>query len=241
MGLERLREVYRIDGERQVLITEVTRMSGGLICAAGLDIHVGTMVRPLQGNGTNWEEAEWVTTGYMHVGNVLSFVSADQGHPDYPHASEDFRVSQVKCLGQVSQHDLYEACHETAYEDMESIFDGNLIENKYVVAGTCCRSLGCIMLPRRKIKIQESYGKIQVSYLDKNSIWHNLKITDLVTKNYEEIDAGMEALKNRLACSSVIQPIVLRLGLARPWAGTNSDYNPKRCYVQANGIIFPDQ
>ena len=45
-------------GDRQVLITEVTRMTGGIVCVAGLDVATGRMVRPLQVDGSNWEEAK---------------------------------------------------------------------------------------------------------------------------------------------------------------------------------------
>lgn len=164
MGLESLRARHHIEGERQVIVTEVTRMTGGQVCVAALDVHAGTMVRPLQVDGSNWEEAKWVDTGYMVPGNVLSLVPATPGHSAFPHASEDFRVATVRLLEERASDDLYQACTETADPNVEAIFDGSLMEGKFVIADTECRSLGCIMLPRHKLKVSEFYGKAQVSY-----------------------------------------------------------------------------
>ena len=213
-------------------------MSGGLVCVAALDIHAGTMVRPLQGDGSNWEEAKWVSTGYMVVGHVLSLEPAPSGHPAYPHASEDYRVATVRSLALASADDLYEACRETADDHVESIFGGALVDGKYVVADQKCRSLGCVMVPRGKLKASEFYGKVQISYRDAQSVWHNFPVTELTTKNVGGPDAGAAALNARLAASSFFKPVALRLGLARAWDGGNQAYDPKRCYLQANGIIL---
>ena len=237
MGLDSLSARHQIAGERQVIVTEVTRMSGGLVCVAALDVHSGTMVRPLQGDGSNWEEAKWVDTGYMVPGNVLSLVPADPGHPAYPHASEDFRVATVRSLEQGAFVDLYQVCTETADASVEAIFDGALMEGKYVVAGTECRSLGCLMLPRNKLRVSEYYGKVQVSYQDSSHTWHNFRVTDLAIKNAGDAAAGVAALSEKIAASSYFRPLALRLGLARAWDGGDKGYDPKRCFLQLNGLV----
>lgn len=78
----------------------------------------------------------------------------------YPHANEDFRVSWVTSIGAASPTDLYDACLKTVDKDVESIFDDNLLDRKYVLADTQCRSLGCIMLPCRNIRVHEYYKKV---------------------------------------------------------------------------------
>lgn len=239
MGLKSLSATYKVTDERQVLITEVTRMSGGLVCVAAIDIHAGTMVRPLQGDGSNWEEAKWVAGGYMLVGNILSLAPAASGNPDYPHATEDFRVASVRSLGSSSAAELYEACKETADGSIEAIFGGALTEGKYVVAGSQCRSLGCIMLSRGALKASEYYNKVQVSYKDSSGSWHNLPVTELATKNAGDAATGATALAARLKKANFFKPIALRIGLARAWDGGEQGYSPKRCYVQLNGIIVP--
>lgn len=239
MGLDRLSAQYVVDGERQVLVTEVTRMTGGQVCVAALDLHSRTMVRPLSPSGTNWDEAEWVAKGYMLVGNVISLIAAEAGTPVYPHATEDFRVSRVTFLGTSSASDLYEACQETADASEGVLFGGALEEGKYVIAGTHCRSLGCIMMPRGKLKASEFYGKVQISYRDIFGAWHNYPVTELATKSYGDAVAGADALNARLNACSPIKSVALRLGLARAWDGGEKGYDPKRCYLQLNGLILP--
>lgn len=241
MGLENLSAQHKIEGERQVVVTEVTRMSAGLVCVAALDIHAGTMVRPLQPDGSNWEEPKWVAKGYMVVGNVLSLVPAAAGQSAYPHASEDFRVKTIRRLGTSAPGDLYEACQQTADASVDGLFDNSVEDNKYIVAGTHCRSLGCIMLPRTSLRIAEFYGKVQASYQDRLGTWHNFPVTDLATKNADSPEAGAAALNTRLAASNFFKPVALRLGLARAWDGGDKGYDPKRCYIQLNGLITSNQ
>ena len=35
------------------------------------------------------------------------------------------------------------------------------------------------------------------------------------------------------------QPIILRIGVSRGYAGKANEFNPKRCYAQLNGVIRP--
>lgn len=239
MTLKALSSRYKVEYERQIVVTEVTRMTGGLVCVAGLDIHSGTMVRPLQPDGSNWEEPKWVTRGFMVVGNILSLVPAPEGTSAYPHANEDYRVKTVSILGTASTDELYTASQETADASVDSLFNRSVEDEKYVVADTKCRSLGCIMVSRSKLKASEFYGKVQVSYRDHIGTWHNFPVTDLITKSFADPTAGAAALNAKITSGNYFKPIALRLGLARAWDGGDKGYNPKRCYLQLNGLIIP--
>jgi len=234
MILSELADEYTIDGERTVLITEVTRMSGGRVCVAAIDVHSGDMVRPLQPLGANWEEDKWVNKGFMKVGNVLALRSAAQGKSDYPHATEDYRVAHVRLLGDVDTADLYAACVETADANIKEIFSDEVEDNKYVEAKTECRSLGCVIVPKNRLNLSVSYGKVHVNMRFSAFDWYSPSVTELGLKAISADDAK-EVLKDRIAAA--VEPVAVRLGLARAWAGTDGSYNPKRCYLQVNGII----
>ncbi len=90
-----------------------------------------------------------------------------------------------------------------------------------------------------KLKIESYYDKTQVSFRDRWGTWHNLKVTELWTKNQGGVDAGTSALLGRVS-DVRFGKVILRLGLARAWAGTDGAYEPKRCYLQLNGIILPN-
>lgn len=234
MSLADLAGKYPADETRHILVTEVTRMSGGRVCVAGLDIHNGTMVRPLQPSGANWEEAKWVPK-FMKVGNLLSLEPAAKGTSDYPHRTEDYRVSKVTRLEEVSAEQLYEACLETADGSIDDIFDGELHDDKYIDDKTECRSLGCVIVPKNKLTANVSYDKPHLNMHLGGFDWYNPSITELGLRSVPAENAQNQ-LQARIAAATKAPAI--RLGLARAWAGKGENtYDPKRCYLQINGII----
>lgn len=234
MSLADLAAKYAADAERHVLVTEVTRMSGGRVCVAGIDIHGGSMVRPLQPSGANWEENKWVP-GYMKVGNLLAFEPAAKGNSDFPHRTEDFRVAKVTLLEEVSAAQLYEACADTADDSIDDIFDGELKEDKYIDDKTECRSLGCVIVPKNKLMVNVSFDKPHLNMNLGGFDWYNPSITELGLRSIPA-EAARAQLQERIAGATKAPAI--RLGLARAWAGpVNHTYDPKRCYMQVNGII----
>ena len=237
MTLEKLKKEHRVPGERLVLITDVTRMSGNQVCVAGIDVENKVMVRPLTPDGLNWDEGEWVKEGFYEVGNLVSFRSAPAGNAAYPHANEDYRVSFVTPVEKASLIDLYSACVETSDNSADSIFNGQLVDNKYVIANSICRSLGCILVNRDDLRVSDYYGKVQISYRDACGRWYNFPVTELWTKKHGDSAVAAPALENRLnGCNGAV---VLRIGLARAWDGGSQAFDPKRCYVQVNGLILP--
>ena len=238
MSLEHLKKKFPPnENTRQVLITETTRMSGDIVCVAGIDINSGAMVRPLQGNGANWEEAKWVDKGFMVVGNVLSLTPAQSKSVSFPHATEDFRVKSVGVHGKASEAELFGACIETSNDDIDTLFQNSLVELKYTPDGTKCPSLGGFRVSASKLRAESSYKKLKVIYTAPQGNRHYLSVTDLEIKAMEAI-AGVMKL-NQLFSKVGHDQVVLRLGLARGWAGAKNEYDPKRCFLQLNGIVFP--
>lgn len=220
---------------RKIVISEVTRMTGGLVCVAGIDLRTGGMVRPLQPGGNNWEEEAWVNDGHFAPGNVIGLEAAQMGHRGLPHAHEDFFVSRVSLLGSVTQAELFSACNETADVDIHTVIGEDLIDNKYVVEGSACRSLFCVIQPVRSLRLSDRYEKIQLSFPSEYG-WYNLPVTDLKAKEAGDATAGVENLQTRIDAAA--SHVAIRLGLAREWDGhPHHNYDPKRCYLQVNGIV----
>lgn len=219
------------------MITEVTRMSGGLVCVAGIDLDTHRIVRPLQEDGSNWDEAQWVAGGYMHVGAILDLEPAAQGNPAFPHASEDWRVATVAIVATASPEDLYDACVETADGSLDAIFGNMIVDGRYIIADTRCRSLGCVIIDADALRTSGQFNKVQLSYRSDDGDWVNLPVTELQTKAYADSEAGAAALAARIA--AVDGPVTLRIGLGRAWDGGDQNFDPKRCYIQLNGIVLP--
>ena len=224
-------------GDRQVLITEVTRMTGGIVCVAGLDVATGKMVRPLQPDGSNWDEATWVKPGYFLVGNIVGLTPTATAAPaHFPHATEDFRCAHVTPLAVATDTQLYRACVETADTDIDPLFDNQVVTGKYVVDGTQCRSLGCVLVDADALRLTVPYDKVQVSWQDPSHGWHNLPVTELAIRT-PDADIGLGLLRSRLL--HVTGDVALRVGLGRGWEGKDGSFDPKRCYLQLNGLIVP--
>ncbi len=224
-------------GDRQILITEVTRMTGDKVCVAGLDVATGKMVRPLKPDGSNWEEAEWVQTDYLRVGNIVGLTPASpSASSHFPHATEDFRCSHVTGLAVATPTQLYHACVESADPDIDTLFANQVVGGKYVVDGTRCRSLGCVMVDAASLRLEVPFDKVQVSWQDAAGAWHNLSVTELPIRS-PDADVGLRLLRARLL--HVTGDVALRIGLARGWNGGAANHNPLRCYLQLNGLIVP--
>jgi hypothetical protein len=205
-------------GEQKILVTEVTRMKGGMVCVAGLDLNSRKMVRPLQVGGQNWEEDVWVESGYMVVGNRLTLKPAPPGDSAPPHATEDLRVATVDKLESATPEELYTACLETADPSIEAIFNGELVENRYVLENADCRSLGCIMVQASALRFRAPFdNKVEAAYRDDRGVWHNLPVTALEVKKLTTSAAGAAALEDRLARIDGL--VALRIGLARAFEG----------------------
>ncbi|WP_423143031.1 dual OB domain-containing protein [Parablastomonas sp. CN1-191] len=209
-------------------------MTGGLVCVAGIDLASGAMVRPLKTDGTNWEEEKWVNGGYMVVGNVLNLEPGNTPHRSFPHAHEDFFVLTVGVAGEATNTELFSACNATASVSVASVLDPHIMAKKYVNAGSECRSLFCVVQPKHSIKLSDKFEKIQLSFPCYDG-WYNLPVTDLAARSAGDPTAGVENLRGRIDGAS--SHIAVRLGLAREWDGPNHDYDPKRCYLQVNGVI----
>ncbi len=133
--------------------------------------------------------------------------------------------------------ELYRLCEGTADRDLANLFSGHLAEEKYVVAKTPCRSLGCLLVPRHQLRAEVSFDKPKLRYTDNWRQRHYLPVTELTTSACDTVEAGIVNLQGRI--DSAAGAIALRLGLARAWSGTNGEYDPPRCYLQLNGIILP--
>lgn len=235
LSITSLNERFQEEHDKVILVTEVTRMNQGLVCVAGLEIRTGRMLRPLMGDGSNWPEIGWVNSGYMVVGNVLGLKAAAQAVSDYPHRTEDFRVANVKLLGQATTEELFQSCVETASENVNAIFGGNVKNNKFVEANTNCASLGCVIVRANRIQLIEDSTKLRISIPAGFFGRHELALTDLQMKALS-VDQQKAAIRGRIDSSG--GKVAIRIGLARAWGGNlGYVFDPKRCYLQANGVI----
>lgn len=237
--------MVKLDGLKQqyqkysnpMVVTEVTRMKNGVVCVAAIDIATKKTIRPLQPTGDNWEETKWYHNDIMKVGNVVEVERYNRAPTGFPHATEDTFLSRAGKIGSLSQADLYEICRETADQTVSNLFSKNIVDNKYVPDGIVCRSLGCVTVPAKSIYPHVEFDKVRLRFIDADGTTYDPPVTEMQTKETGDAYTGLAALQKRLDDHGRLNPIVLRLGLTRGWAGPHGEFQPKRCTIQVNGLI----
>jgi hypothetical protein len=216
------------------------------ICVAAFDIYGHKIVRPLPRDAANWSRAEY-TSGRITVGSVLGIRPLDpqqQSASAYPHATEDLRLAESPVgLGNLRHGELVRALGPTVDRTVSSIFDGNLLDRKYVQERAVCRSLGAVMIPVAQIRpYVDGFSSLRVTIIDQPDISYVLPITDMEARQIQATEgaqAAAQQIQEKLNQYTGETPIMVRLGLARAWSGVGQDWYPLRCYLQCNGFLYP--
>lgn len=230
-----------------VLVSEVTRMNSGDYCIAGWDIHSHKMVRPLQASGSNWKLG--TNRSVFAVGNLINCVPSGKRNSVYPHATEDLILSTPPTLlQQFDELTTYSLLIENSFNSIREIFGCQPAENKYIPDGTKCSSLGGLRVERNRVHfIEDGYHKLRLHLNDIENTVYWLPITcDHLRSIFSPVDEnavphfGVAEANEWLCVNPPDCKVILRVGLARAWAGKDGEWSPRRCYVQLNGIVCPE-
>lgn len=239
--LNDLQRRYRDDnGNRHFLVTEVTHMNGAQVCVAAIDLVHLSIVRLLKWNHGNWDESE-VDRGLQPGRIVRQQIRAPQDAHGFPHQTEDLQLrNDLEYLPErLSERDLYETLAAAVDPTVSEIFAHSLSDGRYVVENTQCRSLGSVLVRASELGFHVSYDKPRLTIRGERPVDLDFPITDLRVWNAVQGLNREGVLRAIQAASRLDESLVLRVGLARAWAGPNGEYAPRRCYAQVNGLIFP--
>lgn len=246
MNYSQIKTKYPAPKFLPVLISEVTRMSQGNHCVAGLDVHSRRMVRPLQSSGANWGLG--TDRSIFSVGHLVNCVPTGRHNTIYPHATEDLLLSAPPLLLETfDESTTYALLLSPAVATIRQLFGRPLIDHKYLPENTSCCSLGGVRTSRNRTSfMKDGYGKFRLRLRDVDSAEYRLPVTcdtlcHVFSPNREDAEPQfrVEEANEWLSVNSPDTAIVLRIGLARGWAGRDGDWHPRRCYAQLNGIICP--
>lgn len=214
-----------------ILITDVTNIRTRL-CVAGWDMDGHRMVRPLQGAGGYYWDVNFYGPHCFAMGNVVRVVPIDQlNDRDVPHKNEDLLVRQhLQVLPIMAQPELIRILRLTESDNVQSIFNGNLINRKYVDYGIDCASLGAVSVPVDNIVFQiNRYNKFRCLFSDHSGTHYDMPVVSRELNNILNGQDINEVNNLRVGCATAH----IRIGLA----GKMEDNND-RCYAMVNNVYF---
>ncbi len=239
--LDAARSRYPAPEFHPLLITEVTRMLQDHYCIAAYDLHGRKMARPLRPKGENWLFDEF-QPAYRpgQVVNVSGWSARPEGTP--PHNLDDMILKRgMDELEVWSGEELFSAMLPSAYETIAQLLDRRPLENRYVIEGTECRSLGGVRTTRKRVQFRAaSNSRLRLHFEDADGELYILPVTcDGLRTRFDPDGSGLgvRGANDWLDTMPPGEPLVLRIGLTRGYAGNDGEFNPRRCYVQINGIL----
>ena len=238
---------YPAPKHHPVLVTEVTRMTRGYYCVAGWDVLNSRMVRPLQSSGENWRlDAD---RSVFRIGALLDCSPSGQRSAAYPHATEDLLLTRTPSpLEHWDESTTYAFLLPSTGRSIRELFGRPLTDDKFLADGTVCASLGGVRIRRDRTAFErDAFGKLRFRIHDSDGVHYGFPVTcDWLLHLFSPGDGdsepffGVAEANEWLSVTDPETEIVLRIGLARGWTGPDGTWRPRRCYVQLNGVVCPE-
>ncbi len=218
----------------ELLITDVTEMSGGNYCVAGWDIAAKRMVRPLPG-GNNWPSALVNQHGIV-AGKLIRVEPRGASNGIFPHQTEDAPIDPASiAVSNGVFSDWLGTSAPRISADLNTGFGGHLRWNSewngvrqgvHTLPRVQCSSLVAVRVSKLSLSFAESFGKLK-AILDDGSDMYQFTVSSKVLK--EAWRAGGLAAVNSVLPQG--EEFHIRVGLARPFD------NPPKCYAMLNGVL----
>lgn len=245
--VERLK-CLRLESQNLTLVVVAsTFMSNNFECVIGWSIKGKKLIRPV----TNLEGNSWIS-GTFTVGCKYKFVIVDSnpGNAIYPHKSEDIiveenplqkviRDSVPRLPVQFTESEMYDMLFGSSVESVSSVFDpGVICEGKYIMAETECPSVGILRCKVGEIEMYEKTYPANPSRTSKRCrISQGLETFDFPVK--AQNGNALMTFYSPPSAEYENNPILVLLGLGRPFAGDGNVFVPRRCYILLIGVIRP--
>ena len=216
----------------QLVVVASTEMSEGFECVIGWSIEDEKLIRPV----TNLETNSW-NFGTFTVGCEYKFVIVDSNPTNaiYPHKSEDIKVKATPVQVSGSLHNesqMYDMLLGSSEESVSSVFNpGHIYEGKYIIKGQVCPSVGILRCKVGDIEMYQQEDKKTRCKISQGSGTFDFPV------KAQNRDALM-SMNNPSSVEYASNPILVLLGLGRPYTGRRVIFHPPRCYIMVIGVIM---
>jgi hypothetical protein len=238
---------------QEILITDLTRMSGQKVCFAGIT-HSGQVIRPILPHADVIEDDLFQNgVPVIRPRAVIKLNVEPKPWLKNPHTEDHvwLQMEQTQFLRVVDDQTWRTSLEATCSESVEAIFAAPLESKRMIRPGTGERSLGTVQIGRI-IKFEympdehdpQRY-KSRMTFTDTaGTFLPCISISDLAFRTFADhlrihksLDA--ESVQKRLHQILRSRHVILRIGLTRPFQRDRK--SDRMCFLQINGIYtFPD-
>jgi hypothetical protein len=226
--------------DHNVLINHLTRMSRGLICAAGLHRTSPRHIRIISRSRPLTTQSLSQNGGPLQLGRIVA-LGRMTARPSPPH-TEDHAVApaRLRVKGRLAPEDFWAALAEISQTSITGIFGEalqHLGKSRYgSLRGQGRVSLGCLALREPPaLRLEEVAGRRQprLVFTD-GQLTVNAPVTDIRCYHLEDFSLNQDAFERMQEHLSRSRGVILSLGLGRPFAAT-PDREPIN-WLQVNNI-----
>ncbi len=229
------------------MITDLTQMPrANEVCVVGID-EAGNCIRPVCAGGF-LKDYLYDPDGLLvvrHGARVEFDLHTIPCQP--PHVEEmGFDPDSIAGKGLCSDEEWENVLRTNSYTEVDSIYDGLLQDNSWVMPGANTRSIGTLSgATIVDIELTPGRIKLRLRFQDCTGCDFNRPVSDLTLwdrcfslvkrkgRSCGEVETELVALLRSA------ERIYLRLGLARPWERVRGE--GEKCWLQITGVYtFPD-
>ena len=217
----------------QLVVVASTFMKNSHECVIAWSVEEQRLIRPI----TNLVTNSWIF-GTFKVGQVYWFVilHSNPSEAIWPHKTEDTIVQinpvPVSTVSiplvpvRYTESEMYNMLFGSSVESVCSVFAPGVIqEGKYILEGTECPSVGILRCNRGDIMLEN------LSNMSTRCRIFQLFDFPVTAQNQDALLSLNESLANI--------PVLVLLGLARPFQGTGGNFfDPRRSYILVIGVIM---
>ncbi len=229
----------------RIVVNHLTRMRGGHICVAGVDLERGEHVRPVLSRGQLAPDVLTRHGGPFDIANVVE-LHAPERCPKRPHLEDHlFRASRARLVETFGAEDFWALLYSVSEQRLGDIFGSALRRAGQSSAGTDLgkgnSSLGCLLpkgKPRLCFRTKGEHGPRIRMHLDDGQFDVWVAVTDL--RLYQDDHATpdrdvVEKIRRRLRGAVAV---ILSVGLTRAYA-PSPEAEPIH-WLQVNNIHLED-
>jgi hypothetical protein len=220
----------------EIVITQVTRMSVGFICVAGIDPQTGRHVRPVTGYGRLTTAMLGRNGGPFELGRRVDLgPTRSVGSP--PEVEDQlFRPEAVRVVREATATELARLLGAAGSRSLVDIFGNDFVAQGRTAAvetGHGKASLGCL-LPSDRPRLVLEYGKVKISLAD-DALRLVVSVTDLQLYGDDHSTPDATAV-DRMNADLARTPAYINVGLSRPFVRPGDTV--ERHWLQTNTISF---